>query len=120
MASEYQQTNCKASIDGQYVSVEFKKGSEEKNVNFVTDGITYWSDSINANAAEGYGGIGKIIFRSASDTRRGILQFRYLDGTRGIEQIGRIDLECWREIGALLKSNPRASHIELQMISAVK
>lgn len=116
VASEFEQVNCKPSIDGQYVSVEFANGPRRKSVNFVSDGITYWSDRIGETWASDYEDITGVLFSTVPGARNGVLQVRYRDQKRGVEVVGKVKLACWREIRALLKILPPASHIETRMI----
>lgn len=113
MGSDFKQSSCVTSQEGKYVSITLSDGVREKVVNFVSDGITYWSQPPGGSSAGDYEDVSQIVYEG-EDNSSGMLSIEFTDASRKPKLIGVIDSECWHDVMRLMKSNAGASHIQLE------
>lgn len=114
MGSDFEETKCVVSREGGYVSITLSDGVREKAVNFVSDGITYWSQLPGGSSAEGYEGVSKLVYEVEGSALSGTLSIEFKDATREPNIVGKVENECWQGLTQLMNKKSDTSHIQLE------
>lgn len=116
LGDSFEQTECQVDVEGEYVAVLLSDGVEEKATNFVSNGISFWSQRIGGNWGVPYQNVSRVFLSRYADAQIGELYVDFGNSGGNPELVGSITVECWESIERFIKGNPDSATVRIEEV----